>query len=125
MWLILERSYQGGNARIGEMVTDLFVVTWYSILVIAAYAILACRNGMADANEHGARIEVNNRILLKWIFSVFLTFAVFAWVFAVWESVGVWSLAILLAVKAIVQMTFLVFERNRQHRKNVYRGADG
>lgn len=112
MWAVLERTYD--EASFGVMVGELFAQTWVSMVLIALYAIVSCGHAMADARERGARVEVNDRILLRWLFSVFLPFAVFAGVIGGWKSMGAWSLAAVLTAKTIVDLAFAWRRQGRQ-----------
>jgi len=111
MLTILDKAYEA--ARFAGMIRELFSQTWVAIALIAIYAGLACSGAMAKARERGVSIEANNRTLIMWIASVYLPFTVFAGVMAAEKSMGVLSLAAVLAVKTTVEAVSMLRKRAR------------
>ena len=93
------------------MVGELFMATWVSILFIAAHALIACRNKMREMGKLGFSIDANNRILIRWLLSVFVPFFVFVMLLAGWKQLGTWMLAGVMTVKAGIDV--FVFRRDQ------------
>lgn len=111
MWLVLDMSYE--EARFSGMIAHFFSVTWLALAVIAANVFFYCRKSMAEAQLRGASIRSNNRILLRWLYSVFLPFFVFAILMAGWKSMNVGVLLGVLMAKAMVDVFIRMIEHNK------------
>ena len=111
MWIVMEESYESG--RLVPMVRELASQTWIAMLLIAAYAGQACLSAMREAQMHGATIERNNRIIVSWLLSVYLPFLVFIFILVGVTTVGVLTLAGVLAVKTAVEIGTLWRKRTR------------
>ncbi len=113
--IFLNVTYEDWTYGFVAMVRGLVAVTWISPLILLFDAIQSFRHKMQDAKERGATPKNKNRILLTWIFRVFVLFCVFTWIFLAWGELHGWSLAAILLVKAGIEWTFFYVRHTRLH----------
>ncbi len=118
LMIVLNETYNDWTYRSTDMVRDLIIISWPSLLITAITMAQTLRNKMRTAQQEGASIENNNRILLKWLFKVFILFAVFTWIFVGWSRLDGWSLAAILLVKALIDMSFFYFDNGSEIRQS-------
>jgi hypothetical protein len=115
-WVVLAETWGDGPRDTWGMVTDLATITWISLVFVTLHTLLTTRNKMEIARVRGASISSNDRILLRWLFSIFLPFGFLALLLVTWNSLNSWTLAAVLMLKLAVDTGFFLFEHRQKIR---------